>query len=303
MKKADSTKKIIVAKSAGFCWGVQRAFDKVMEVAKRADREGRLYTYGPLIHNPQAVHTLEQEGVRVFDHIPDRIDGSVFIRTHGISPDERAHIKSTGAAVYDATCPDVARIQGIVKKYLKRGYQIIIVGNKRHPEVKALIGFAEGRGISISSIEDVEKIPKDWKRVCVVAQSTQKEEDYDEITDILRERYKDCQVFNTICKSTALRQEEVRKISKKVDAMLVVGGYNSANTNKLAQISRETGTPTFHIEDASGLNINDFNNFNIIGVTAGASTPRWSIEEVVEKFKEIGKVEVEEFSDDMEKVS
>lgn len=286
------SKKIIIAHSAGFCWGVKRAFDKLMEVAKRPDRTGNLYTYGPLIHNPEAVRTLEREGVKVFEDIPEKLEGSVFIRTHGISPHERKRIKSTGAAIYDATCPDVGRIQGIVKRHLKKGYHIVIVGNKRHPEVKALLGFAEGRGISISSIEDIEKVPGELEHICVVAQSTQKEEDYVEITDVLRKRYKDCEVYNTICKSTASRQEEVRRLSKEVDAMLVVGGFNSANTNKLAQISRETGTPTFHIEDAEGLNINDFNDFSVIGITAGASTPRWSIENVVRKFKEIGEVEV-----------
>lgn len=298
MAAVESPKKIIVARSAGFCWGVKRAFDKVLEVAKRPDREGQLYTYGPLIHNPEAVATLEKEGVKVLERIPDELEGAVFIRTHGISPDDRARLRNSGAAIHDSTCPDVGIIQGIVKKHLKRGYHIVIVGNSKHPEVKALLGFAEGRGISISSIDDIKRIPAEWKKICVVAQSTQKEEEYSEITDVLKERYRDFQAYNTICKSTAERQEEVKKLSKMVDAMLVVGGYNSANTNKLAQISRETGTPTFHIEEASGLSISDFKEFNVIGITAGASTPRWSIEKVVKKFKEIGEVEVLEFSDE-----
>lgn len=293
-----SRKQIIVARSAGFCWGVNRAFDKVMEIARRSDRNSPLYTYGPLIHNPEAVATLEKEGVKVIEHIPEKLDGAVFIRTHGISPVERDRLKGSGATIHDATCPDVGVIQGIVKKHLKKGYHVVIVGNREHPEVKALLGFAEGRGVDISSIRDIEKIPSEWKKICVVAQSTQKEEDYTQITDILREKYGDCQVFNTICKSTATRQEEVRRLAKKVDAMLVVGGYDSANTNKLAQISRETGTPTFHIEDAKGLITNDFDKFHAVGITAGASTPRWSIEEVVKKFKEIGEVDVLEFAED-----
>lgn len=287
-------KKIVVAKSAGFCWGVKRAFDKVMDVAKKGDRKGRLYTYGPLIHNPEAVKLLESEGVNVLNEIPERLEGGVFVRTHGISPDERKRLKNSGASIFDATCPDVGIIQGIVKKHLKRGQHIVIIGDSRHPEVKALLGFAEGRGISISSVEDIDRIPPDWKNICVVAQSTQKEEEFTKITDVIRKRFKNCKVYNTICRSTAHRQEEVRRLSRKVDAMVVVGGFNSANTNKLAQISRESGTPTFHVEEAADLNTNDFKDFDVIGITAGASTPRWSIERVIEKFRELGRIKVED---------
>lgn len=290
-----NSKKIIIAKSAGFCWGVQRAFDKVMEVAKKSDRTGELYTYGPLIHNPEAVEMLGKEGVKVFNKIPKKIEGSIFIRTHGISPQEREQLKSLNANLFDATCPDVGIIQGIVKKHLKRGYKIVIIGNSEHPEVKALLGFAEGSGVSISSVNDIDAIPDAFNKVCVVAQSTQKEEDYLKITAVLKAKFKECEVFNTICRATAKRQEEVIKLSKKVDVMLVVGGFNSANTHKLAQISRETGTPTFHIENAKGLNLNEFKEFGTIGVTAGASTPRLSIEGIIKKFKEVGDVDVVEF--------
>lgn len=296
MSKNKRSKKIVVAKSAGFCWGVNRAFDKVLQVAKEAD--GDLYTYGPLIHNPEAVERLEEEGVKVLETVPEKLNGVIFVRTHGISPEERAKIKASGATIYDATCPDVGKIQGIVKKYLKRGYHIVIVGNSEHPEVKALLGFAEGMGVVVSSVADIEQIPREWNDLCVVAQSTQKEEDYLSITEILRKRHKNCLVYNTICKSTAHRQEEVRRLSDQVDAMVVVGGYNSANTNKLAQISRETETPTFHIERATELKINDFNDFEVIGVTAGASTPRWSIEEVIEELRQIGEVEVSDIYED-----
>lgn len=292
-----SAKKIIIAKSAGFCWGVNRAFDKLLEVAKKTEHQGQLYTYGPLIHNPQAVAMLEREGVKVLRDIPEKMDGAVFVRTHGISPLERAKLKACGATIYDATCPDVGVIQGIVKKHLKRGYHIVIVGNSQHPEVKALLGFAEGRGMAISSTDDIAKIPPKWKKICIVAQSTQKEEDFIKITEILEDNYEYCKIYNTICKSTAHRQKEVIELAKKVDAIVVVGGYNSSNTNKLAQISRETDIPTFHIEDASELNLNDFKDFAIIGITAGSSTPSQSIEKVIEKIKEIGEVEtIESFS-------
>lgn len=288
MTSQSKPKRLIVARSAGFCWGVNRAFDKVLEVAKNWKGEGSLYTYGPLIHNPEAVLMLEKEGVRVLEDIPASITGAVFIRTHGISPNERSRLKNSGAIIYDVTCPDVGKIQGVVKKHLKDGYHIVIVGNSEHPEVKALLGFAEGNGVCISNLADVNNVSADWKKICIVAQSTQKEEDYLKITEALKKKFSECKIFNTICKATAFRQEEVRRLSKMVDAMVVVGGYNSANTNKLAQISKETGTPTFHIEEAHQLNVNDFKDFSSVGITAGASTPKWSIEKVVAKLREIG---------------
>lgn len=285
-------RKIIVAGTAGFCWGVNRAFDKVLNLARSNINSEPLFTFGPLIHNPVAVKMLIEEGVEVLNSIPAKLNGTVFIRTHGISPNERARLKKSGATINDATCPDVGKIQAIVKKHLKKGYNIIIVGNSEHPEVRALLGFAEGNGICITSVEDLGKIPDTWKNICVVAQSTQKEESYIDITKKIREKRPHSMVFNTICKATACRQGEARELSKIVDAMVVVGGYNSANTNKLAQICREMYTPTFHIEEASELNINDINKFAVIGVTAGASTPGISIQDVLKKLKSVGNVEI-----------
>lgn len=278
-------KKIIVAKSAGFCWGVRRAFNKVLEMAKSEDRKEPLFTYGPLIHNPQAVQFLEEKGVSVLEEITPGMEGTIFIRTHGLSPKERALLKKTRAKVCDATCPDVGVIQGIVRKYLRQGYFIVIVGNNEHPEVKALLGYAEGSGVAVASREEVPGLPDGCEKVCVVAQSTQKEDKFEEIVEELKKKYPQCKVFNTICKSTTLRQKEVQRLAKKVDAMVVVGGYNSANTTKLAQISKETGTPTFHVETEEGLNAEDFKAFKVIGVTAGSSTPSWMIERVVNRLK------------------
>lgn len=276
-------KRVIVAKSAGFCWGVKRAFDKVMEIVKNKKDGEQIYTYGPLIHNPQTVEMLEGKGVSVLDKIPEEVTGTVFIRTHGLSPAERDRLKATGAKICDATCPDVGIIQGLVRKYVRKGRHVIIVGNKEHPEVRALLGYAEGAGIAISSSAEVASLPGQWKDVCVVAQSTQKEDKFSEIVDIIKKKYPQAVIFNTICSSTTERQEEVKLLAMEVDAMVVVGGFNSANTSKLAQISRETGTPTFHIETENELNPNDFKEFASIGVTAGSSTPSWLIERVVTK--------------------
>jgi len=276
-------KNIYVAKSAGFCWGVKRAFDKVMDTVKNRSPNEKVYTYGPLIHNPQAVEELKKSGVDVIESIPEKINGTVYIRTHGLSPTERESLKKSGAKICDATCPDVGIIQGLVRKYLKKGYNTIIVGNREHPEVVALLGYAEGRGVAVSSREEIEKLPEHWKDVCVVAQSTQKEEKFAELVEVIKSIYPEAVIFNTICSSTTERQEEVRELALKVDAMVVVGGYNSANTTKLAQISREIGTPTFHIETENEIKPNNFKEFDNIGVTAGSSTPNWLIERVVRK--------------------
>lgn len=276
-------KKVFVAKSAGFCWGVRRAFDKVLEIVKNKGAHECVYTYGPLIHNPQAVEMLEEKGVGVLNEIPKSISGTVFIRTHGLCPDERERLRKSGAKICDSTCPDVGIIQGIVRKHVRKGYHTIIIGNPEHPEVQALIGYAEGMGIAVSSRNEIEHLPKDWKNICVVAQSTQKEDKFEELVGIIKSLYPRAIIFNTICSSTTERQEEVRELAREVDVMVVVGGYNSANTSKLAQISREIGTRTFHIETENELNSKDFKDFGKIGVTAGSSTPSWLIDHVVKK--------------------
>ncbi len=276
-------KKVIVAKSAGFCWGVRRAFDKALDVAAEGPASEKFYTYGPLIHNPQAIAQLKEKGVDVLEEIPEKISGTVFIRTHGLSPDERARLKNSGAKIVDATCPDVGVIQGIVRKHVRKGYKIIIIGDKKHPEVNALLGYAEGDGVALLTKEEILKLPADWPKLCVVSQSTQKEEKFFLLVKAIKDRYPDAEIFNTICASTTKRQEETKNLANGVDAMVVVGGHNSANTAKLTQVSEDVGTKTLQIETEDELKASDFEGFDTIGVTAGASTPTWLIERVVKK--------------------
>jgi (E)-4-hydroxy-3-methyl-but-2-enyl pyrophosphate reductase len=278
---------IIVAKSAGFCWGVQRAFNKVLDIAANHPESHPVNTYGPLIHNPQAVEMLKQKGIGVIEEIGGRMTGTVAIRTHGIPPAERERLRKSGARICDATCPDVGIIQGTVRKHLRLGYFIVIIGHREHPEVKALLGFAERRGACVNSAEEVEALPPDLGRVCVVSQSTQQREKFDALVGLIRSRYPESVVFDTICRSTDERQREVRELAGKVDAMVVVGGRNSSNTNRLAEISRGMMTPTFLIEDDREILASDFAGMSVIGVTAGASTPSWVIEKVVERLREI----------------
>ncbi len=282
-----SDKRIIVAKSAGFCWGVQRAFNKVLDVAMNNPDHRPVFTYGPLIHNPQAVEMLRQKGIGVIEEIGDRIEGTVAIRTHGIPPAERKRLEASGARICDATCPDVGIIQGTVRRHLKQGYFIIIIGHREHPEVKALLGFAEKSGACINSEEEMNALPRDLGRVCVVSQSTQQRAKFDSLVALIRQRYPECVVFDTICRSTDSRQQEVREIAGEVDAMVVVGGRNSSNTNRLAEISREMGAKTYLIETESEIDPGEFEGAKVIGVTAGASTPSWVIEGVVKRLEGI----------------
>lgn len=283
----EGTRRIIVAKSAGFCWGVQRAFTKVLDIARHRPECHPVFTYGPLIHNPQAVKMLEQQGIGVLEEIPECAEGTIVIRTHGVPPAERGRLEASGARLCDATCPDVGVIQGTVRRHLRQGFYIIIIGHREHPEVKALLGFAERRGACVNSPEEVSALPAELDRVCVVSQSTQQREKFDRLVALLKERYPGCLVFDTICRSTDMRQQEVRELAREVDAMVVVGGRNSSNTNRLAEISRAMETPTFLIETDWEIEEAAFQGFRAIGVTAGASTPRWVIERVVEKLRAI----------------
>ncbi|MFH0800333.1 MAG: 4-hydroxy-3-methylbut-2-enyl diphosphate reductase [Pseudomonadota bacterium] len=278
-------RRIMVAKSAGFCWGVQRAFDKVLDIAKNHSESAPVYTYGPLIHNPQAVGMLEQKGIAVIEEIPRSLGGTVVIRTHGIPPAERKRLEESGAKLCDATCPDVGIIQGTVRKHLRQGYFIVIIGNREHPEVKALLGFAEKSGACVNSTDEVKALPMDLTKVCVVSQSTQQREKFGNLISLLKERYPQCLVFDTICRSTDMRQQEAMELAREVEAMVVVGGRDSSNTNRLAEISRAIGTPTFLIETDEEIKSADFDGIYNIGVTAGASTPKWVIERVVERLE------------------
>ena len=224
---------------------------------------------------------------KIIEEIGDIIDGTVAIRTHGIPPAERKRLEASGARICDATCPDVGIIQGTVRRHLKQGYFIIIIGHREHPEVKALLGFAEKRGACINSVEELKALPEDLGKVCVVSQSTQQRAKFDALVSLIRERHPECVVFDTICRSTDSRQQEVREIAGEVDAMVVVGGRNSSNTNRLAEISREMCSRTHLIESESEIDAKDFDDANVIGVTAGASTPSWVIEGVVGRLQAI----------------
>ncbi len=269
-----------LAKTAGFCMGVKRAVDMVLDVAQRKDT-GKIYTYGPLIHNPQTVEILKKRGILPVDNVDEIEEGTIIIRAHGISPLERKKIKEKNVKIVDVTCPKVARVQAIIKKHASLGYAVLIVGDNGHPEVDGLLGYSDGKGIVIENRDEVDTLPE-LEKICVVAQTTQSTKEYGYIIDRVRQRFPQVKVFDTICDSTEKRQAEVEKLSSEMDAMLVVGGKNSANTKRLATMSELQGTPTFHIETADELKNINIDRYNEIGISAGASTPNWTIEEVVD---------------------
>ncbi len=264
--------------------GVRRAVDMVLDIAQRKGTE-KVYTYGPLIHNPQTIELLRTRGIIPINRIED-IDGSdkdstIIIRAHGVSPEERNRIKEKGIKIIDATCPKVAHVQAIIKKHVSLDYTVLIIGDREHPEVNGLLGYAYGRGIVVGSDREVEALP-DLDKVCVVAQTTQNMDEFVEIVGRIKARFPDTVVFDTICDSTEKRQAEVKSLAAEMDAIFIVGGRNSANTKRLARISELQGKPTFHIETADELKGIPINRYEGIGVSAGASTPNWIIDRVVD---------------------
>lgn len=278
--------KIIVAKTAGFCWGVKRAIDKVMDL--RRNNNGSIQTFGPLIHNPQILDRLGKQGVRTTNRLENLNSETIVVRTHGIPPEERRQIKDKGASILDTTCPDVAKIHARIKRSVRHGFAIIIAGHDGHPEIKGLMGYTDGKGYLVESVEDVEKLPN-LEKVALVSQSTFSKSGFADITEAVVKRFPNAEVFNTICDATHDRQDEVRQLAKEVDVMIVIGGRESSNTKRLAEVSGESGARTFHIETETELEPEMIDGTEVIGVTAGASTPDWVIERVVRDIDEIGK--------------
>ena len=264
--------------------GVKRAIDIVLEVSRKQRKP--IYTDGPLIHNPQAVKMLEARNIKVLNDLSRVSSEFLVIRTHGVTPRRRKEIHGSGLKVIDATCPKVAQIQSIIKKHQRAGYSFVIIGDRGHAEVEGLLGFAEGRGFVVESKEDVEGLPP-MDKVCVVAQTTQSREQFERLTSLIEERYPQSKVFDTLCESTSLRQEEALHLARQVDLMVVIGGKNSANTRRLTEISRSTGTPTYQVETGEELTPEMILPYHTIGITAGASTPQWVISEVVSRIRHL----------------
>ena len=275
--------KIIIARTAGFCWGVKRAVDKVLEL--RDNTDDTISTFGPLIHNPQILNKLENLGIKASEDIDKLESQFVVIRTHGIPPSERHQIKGLNCSIIDTTCPDVAKIHSRIKRSVRSGQDVIIAGHNGHPEIKGILGYAGEKGHLIENVEDVEKLP-DMENVGLVAQSTFNKGIFRKISEAVKKRFPKAEIYNTICDATHNRQVEARELSVKVDLMIVIGGKTSSNTKRLAEVSKEKGVETVHIETEAELAPEIFQGKEIIGITAGASTPDWIITDVVNYIKE-----------------
>jgi len=273
--------KIKLARTAGFCMGVRRAIEIALSMAQNKGTE-EVYTYGPLIHNPQAVEFLSEKGIKPVDSLEKIEKGSVIIRAHGISPEEREKLEKSGMKIIDATCPKVKHVQSIIRRHALEDYEILIIGDREHPEVEGLLGYANGNGFVIGSLDDLKSLP-DFKKLCIVAQTTQNKDEYIKLAREVAEKNPGCLVFKTICDSTERRQAEIKELAAEMDAIFIVGGRNSANTNRLAKVAESCGKPTFHIETASEIRNIPVQRFNSIGISAGASTPKWIIREIMEE--------------------
>lgn len=268
-----------VARQVGYCYGVKRALDMASSAADTGRKP--IYTLGPIIHNPQVVESLRREGIDVANSLDDIRKGTVIIRSHGVAPETIDKSKRKGIDVLDATCPFVKKAQQKAAELTEDGYYVIILGEKDHPEVLGIMGHAGGRAMVIEQAEDLMLIPKKERKVGLVVQTTQSAEKLQEIAGQLAVRVAELKVYNTICNATARRQADALSLTDVVDVMLVLGGKNSANTSRLAEMCEETGTPTYHIETADEIDEAWFKPGNSVGVTTGASTSPDILKEVV----------------------
>ncbi len=269
--------KISVAKNAGFCMGVQRAVEMALNASHRYPPP--IYTFGPLIHNPQVLGLLAEKGISVLDGIPEKGSGTVLIRAHGVPPDTKARLEKAGFNVIDATCPRVIKVQAIIQKHAGEGYASIILGDRDHPEVAGLLGYAGDNGHVVGSIHELEAL-ETFDKAIIVAQTTQNTLLFDSVKAWAQKNHPHYKVFETICGSTEQRQSETQRLAEGVDAMIVVGGRESGNTKRLVEIVRETGKPACHIETENDLDMEILKSAEHIGITAGASTPNWIIKRI-----------------------
>ncbi len=280
---------IIIAPHAGFCFGVKRAV-KLAEESSALSKEGKkVYTLGPIIHNPQEVDRLRSLGVNPLINGSVEKGSAVIIRSHGIPPDKERELKAVAEQVIDATCPYVKAVHDAVCRLTEEDYFVVLIGEKNHPEVVGTLGYLKecgGKGIVVESIEDLREAFR-HEKVGVVAQTTQNEKFFKEAVGELALWVKELKVINTICNATSERQEDVYELAPSVDVMVIVGGKNSGNTRRLYSISKSLNPNSYHIETAQELEPEWFKGARRIGITAGASTPDWIINQVKEAIEEI----------------
>ncbi len=276
---------VILAKSAGFCFGVKRAVDSVYEeINKNHNEKKQIYTYGPIIHNEEVVKDLESKGVKVI-HSSEELqmvdDGIIIIRSHGISKEEYDALEKKNITIVDATCPFVKKIHKIVHEEREKGNQIVIIGNPIHPEVQGIKSWAGKDAIVVENEKDLEDFSlNQTKKVCIVAQTTFNYNKFKYLVEIIAKKGYDIYAVDTICNATHERQAEAKEIASEVDCMIVIGGKHSSNTQKLYEICKNECNHTYYIQTLDDLDLNNIKEHSCVGITAGASTPNNIIEEV-----------------------
>jgi 4-hydroxy-3-methylbut-2-enyl diphosphate reductase len=268
-----------IAKTAGFCWGVRRTVDKVMEVAEKAG--GPVVTLGPIIHNPQAVARMREKGVGTVSAVAEVADGTtVVVRTHGAVKEEMERAKGRDLEVVDGTCPYVKFPQAMAQRLSREGYHIVVVGDANHAEIKGVVSYGEG---PVTVVKPGDPVPEfKAKKVAVIAQTTVIGADFVRVVGALALRHMEVRAVNTICNDTDERQADARSLAAEVDAVVVVGGKNSANTRHLAEICRTIQPRTWHVETEAELRPEWFDGCRVVGLSAGASTPDWVVEGVAD---------------------
>jgi 4-hydroxy-3-methylbut-2-enyl diphosphate reductase len=278
-----SKAKIIVSSNSGFCFGVKRALD----IANRAlCKREKIYSLGPIIHNPQVVEDFSGKGLKIIKDAKNvkPKKGFLLIPSHGVSPDV---LMKKGVSFIDTTCPLVARVQKIIKGLKEKGYFIVIVGDKKHPEVKGLVGIAGKNSCVLKDKKEAKTLKlKSRRRIALISQTTARLKDFKEIlSEISKKDFTELVNFNTVCKNTIGRQKEAASIAGRVEAMIVIGGKNSANTSKLARSCRRINKNTCHIESKKDLRMKFLKGKRTIGIATGASTPPHAINEVIERIR------------------
>ena len=273
---------VTVAKTAGFCFGVKRAVEKVYEQIGKTEKP--IYTYGPIIHNEQVVGDRQEKGVEVIDTLEELKtirDAVVVIRSHGVGKDVYDILKENGVEIVDATCPYVKKIHRIVEKQTAEGRRVLIVGSEDHPEVQGIKGWGDERTKVIENMDDFRRLelPEDEK-LCIVSQTTFNYKKFQDLVEKISKTRYDITVLNTICNATQERQVEAMRIASQVDVMLVIGGKHSSNTQKLYDICRKECKNTYYIQTLGDFNPECISSVRSVGITAGASTPNNIIEEV-----------------------
>ena len=275
--------KVLLAKTAGFCFGVKRAVDTVYQQVEE-NKDCKIYTFGPIIHNDEVIKDMQAKGVTVLEgeeDLPKAKNGIVIIRSHGVPKRICDRMDELGIQYVDATCPFVKKIHKIAMEKAEEGAFLVVIGNPVHPEVEGIMGWAGEDAAVISMAEEAEHltVPED-RKICVVAQTTFNYNKFKELVEIISKRRYDISVLNTICSATKERQTETARIADRVDAMIVIGDKRSSNTQKLFEICKNACNNTYYIQTLDDLNVNQLRSVETVGITAGASTPNNIIEEV-----------------------